>query len=83
MLMLCFHGKIRRKASRRRVRIRKTRGEGRKGKVRVIFLGDKCVIECVFSLQRCLRPKLQVFGMEVETTGFLVTWGAIWRTGIV
>jgi hypothetical protein len=74
MLMLCFRGKIRRKASRRRVRIRKRRGGGRKGKVRVLFLGDKRVTECVFSFQRCLRPELQVFGMEVESTGFLVTW---------
>jgi hypothetical protein len=47
MLMLCFRGKIRRKASRRRVRIRKRRRGGRKGKVRVLFLGDKRVTECV------------------------------------
>jgi hypothetical protein len=73
MLMLCFRGKIRRKASRR-LRIRKRRGGGRKGKVRVLFLGDKRVTECVFSLQSCLLPELQMFGMEVESTGFLVTW---------
>jgi hypothetical protein len=35
MLMLCFCGKIRRKASRRRVRIRKRSGGGRKGMVYV------------------------------------------------
>jgi hypothetical protein len=50
MLMLCFRGKIKRKASRKRVRIRKTRGGGRKGKERVFFLGNKRVTECVFSL---------------------------------
>ncbi len=56
------------------MRIRKRRGEGRKGMVRVLFLGDKRVSECVFSLRRCLWSELQVFGREVESTGCIVTW---------
>jgi hypothetical protein len=45
-----FVEKLEEKQSKKRVRIRKRRGGGIKGKVRVLFLGDKCVTEFVFNL---------------------------------
>jgi hypothetical protein len=76
--MLRFRGEIRRNAGGRRLRIRKRRGEGRNGMVRVLFLGDKLVTECVFIFRdaygpsfKCLVGKLNP--RDVLSRGFNLT----------